>query len=142
MKIKLPPPSFGEIKMTPMIDVIFLLLIFFICTADFNPPEKLLPAELPPQGASAAAEVILPEPLNLDTVRIRISFDQKPAWHIEDRVCTSSGEVQGLLQKIAAMKPDIPVILESEDRVPSEHVIDVYDICRRTGLVNIQFAAD
>ena len=32
--------------MTPMIDVIFLLLIFFVCTASFQAPEQILPTNL------------------------------------------------------------------------------------------------
>ncbi|MEA1952290.1 MAG: biopolymer transporter ExbD, partial [Planctomycetota bacterium] len=32
-----------DVKMTPMIDVIFLLLIFFVCTASFQMLEEVLP---------------------------------------------------------------------------------------------------
>ena len=35
-----------DVKMTPMIDVVFLLLIFFVCTASFQIAEALLPAPL------------------------------------------------------------------------------------------------
>ena len=36
-----------DAKMTPMIDVIFQLQIFFLCTAGFAKPESILPTELP-----------------------------------------------------------------------------------------------
>ena len=41
-----------EVKMTPMIDVVFLLLIFFVWTSSFELPEFDLPSALaePPQG--------------------------------------------------------------------------------------------
>ena len=40
-----------DVKMTPMIDVIFLLLIFFVCTARFRASEEVLPTSLSLPGA-------------------------------------------------------------------------------------------
>lgn len=40
------------LRMAPMIDMIFLLLIFFLVTADFRPQEDFLPCQLPPAGAA------------------------------------------------------------------------------------------
>lgn len=39
------------IRMTPMIDMVFLLLIFFLVTSNFRPPEKFLPMQLAPVQA-------------------------------------------------------------------------------------------
>ena len=44
------PRDYGD-PMTPMIDVVFNLLIFFVVTATGSPPEKLMPADLPQSGA-------------------------------------------------------------------------------------------
>ncbi|MCH2572798.1 MAG: biopolymer transporter ExbD, partial [Planctomycetes bacterium] len=52
----------GEIKMTPMIDAVFLLLIFFLLTSTFQINEQLLPSRLPPNGA-LNANIDLPEEL-------------------------------------------------------------------------------
>jgi biopolymer transport protein ExbD len=127
--------------MTPMIDVIFLLLVFFVCTANFTPPEEILPMDTTLPG-NAPAEVVLPDPVNLDVVVIRISFEDELRWQIEGNLCTSLQEVQGILQLIRDMKDNIPVIIKSADNVPMEKVIDVYDVCRRIGLTQIRFAAD
>ena len=126
--------------MVPIIDVIFLLLVFFICTANFHPVEEMLPMDTTLPG-SVAVEMVLPDPVNLDVVLIQISFDQEPHWQIEGNQCRSLHEVQNLLQQIRDIRDDIPVIIESADNVPMENVIDVYDICRRVGLTRIQFAA-
>ncbi|NIA17550.1 MAG: hypothetical protein GWO86_04305 [Planctomycetes bacterium] len=40
------------LRMAPMIDMIFLLLIFFLVTADFRPQEDFLPFQLPPASAA------------------------------------------------------------------------------------------
>ena len=90
---------------------------------------------------NVAAEVVLPDPMDLDVVLIKISFDRTLHWQIEGNQCSSLHEVQGLLQMIRDLKHDIPVIIESADNVPMENVIDLYDVCRRVGLTRIQFAA-
>ena len=140
MKYDSPHVKPTELKMTPMIDVIFLLLIFFVCTANFKPPEEVLPIDSTLPG-SVTSEVMLPNPVDLDVVLIQISFDQTPHWQIEGNHCSTLREVQSILHSIRDVKSDIPVIIESADNVPVGKMIDVYDVCRRVGLTRIQFAA-
>ena len=132
--------STPELKMTPMIDVIFLLLIFFVCTANFKPLESVLPTNMSLTGSSAV-EVVLPKPENLDVARIVLTWDGQPAWTVEGNRCGSLRDVRSLLNRLREAKPDLPVIIDSEKNVPMEHVIDVYDAARWTGLSRIQFAA-
>ena len=126
--------------MTPMIDVIFLLLIFFVCTSDFTPPEKVLQMETMLPGSLVAEKVLL-DPVNLDSVLIQIFFEHELHWQIEGNRCTSLRDAQNILRLIRDVKPDIPVIIESADNVPIENVLDIYDVCRSVGLSNIQFSA-
>ena len=140
MKCTLPRTKPAELKMTPMIDVIFLLLVFFVCTANFHPLEEILPMNTTLPGNVTTERVQL-DPVKLDVVSIQISFDHEPHWQIEGNQCTSLHEVQNILLLIQNVKEDIPVIIESAENVPMENVIDVYDVCRRTGLSRIQFAA-
>jgi biopolymer transport protein ExbD len=140
MKHKSPRTKPAELQMTPIIDVIFLLLIFFMCTAQFYLQEEILPMDTTLPG-SVPAEMVLPDPLHLDTVLIQIFFDQKTHWQIEGNRCSTLHEVQNILRLLRDVKPDIPVIIESADGVPVEKVIDVYDVCRSVGLSRIQFAA-
>ena len=129
-----------ELMMTPIIDVIFLLLVFFVCTANFNPLEKTLPMDTTLPG-SVPVEMVHPEPVDLDVVSIQIFFDQKPYWQIGGNQCTSLNEVENILRSIQNVKEDIPVIIGSAENVPMENVIDVYDVCRRVGLSRIHFDA-
>lgn len=140
MKYKLPRMRPAEFPLTPMIDVIFLLLVFFVCTSNFNPLESVLPMDSTLPG-NVPADVAVPDPINLDVVLIQISFDHKPHWQVEGNQCSTLHEVQGILQAIRDMKEDIPVIISSAENVPMETVIDVYDVCRRTRLSRIHFAA-
>jgi biopolymer transport protein ExbD len=129
-----------ELRMTPMIDVIFLLLVFFVCTANFQQIEGVLPTNMSLSGSSPI-EIVLPKLENLDTAQIRLTFDNVPHWQIEGNQCRSIQNVQEVLQKLREIRQDIPVIIDSSENVPMEHVIDVYDACRSAGLSRIQFAA-
>ncbi|MGL4595523.1 MAG: ExbD/TolR family protein [Thermoguttaceae bacterium] len=129
-----------ELKMTSMIDVIFLLLIFFVCTANFRPLEGLLPTNLSISGTSNI-NVMLPAPENLDIARVMISFDTAPHWKVEGHSCQSLADVRTLLQSLSKIKSNIPVIIDSDANVPMGNVIDVYDTCRLAGLNNVRFAA-
>ena len=141
MKYNPPRPKPAELRMmTSMIDVIFLLLVFFVCTANFAPPEEILPMNMTLPG-SAPVEVVLPDLINLDVVHIQILFDNELRWQVEGNLCTSLHEVQNILRQIRDIKPDIPVIIASADNVPMENVIDVYDVCRLTRLARIHFSA-
>jgi biopolymer transport protein ExbD len=133
-------PKTPELKMTPMIDVIFLLLVFFVCTANFTPLEGILPTNMSLSGNSVV-EIVLPKPENLDVARILLTFDGSPHWQVEGNQCHSLRDVREILQKLREIRQDIPVIIDSNENVPMEHVIDVYDVCRIAGLSRIQFAA-
>jgi biopolymer transport protein ExbD len=140
MKCPSPRPKPAELMMTPIIDVIFLLLVFFMCTANFDPIETTLPMDSTLPG-NAAVELVHFDPVKLDVVRIQISCEPELHWQIEENQCTSFLEVQQILQLIREVNDDIPVIIESAENVPMEKVIDVYDVCRRVGLLRIHFAA-
>jgi len=127
--------------MAPMIDVIFLLLIFFVCTASFQPPEQVLPTSLSLPG-SIEDIPIEPEIVDLDKIVIKILWrDGRASWEINNRVYERLEEVHKLLAAVAQMQGDLPVILDVDPEAPMEDVIDVYDLCRQVGLTRIQFAA-
>jgi len=128
--------------MTPMIDVIFLLLIFFVCTASFQAVEEVLPTNLQLPG-SLESQAPPPEDLvDLDEIVVKILFDDgRTHWQINHRDYQDLGVVRDVLAAVARLKSDLPVILDPDGRVPLASVIDVYDTCRQIGLRRIQFAA-
>lgn len=131
-----------ELPMTPMIDVIFQLIIFFICTSSFRPPEEILPTNLSLPGSVAAQVAVDPAIKDLDEVVVKLLWgDSGIAWQINDRNYRSLAEVRAVLGAVVQVKSDLPVILDIDQRVPLENVIDVYDLCRHLGLQKVQFAA-
>lgn len=135
-----PSQAVSGLNMTPMIDVVFLLLVFFVCTANFAEPEKNLPINVSADGNVRTNMTPLPlEHWNI--VRLQISYQDTPHWIVETNDCQTIQEVRNVLLRLKNVQPDIPVIIEPDGNVPMEHVIDIYDICRNLGLTNIRFAA-
>lgn len=134
-------PDFGD-PMTPMIDVVFLLLVFFICASAGAISQKLLPAEL--KGASSkAAAVSEPESSQAEhlTVRIRLQpgvagvavlLDEQP---LDDLVM-----LQERLTRLAAVDSASRIILSVHDEVPVQQFISVYDLCQSLKFEDISFA--
>lgn len=132
-----------DVKMTPMIDVVFLLLIFFVCTASFQIPEELLPTNLLGPGDVETVEPPeLPEQL-LEEVVVKALDDNEGgvAWRIDDRPYATLAEVRRVLSALAAIRSNVPVVLDVEGTVSLGDVIDLYDLCRVAGFDTVQFAA-
>ncbi len=131
-----------DVPMTPMIDVVFLLLIFFLCTASFQIIEQVLPAPLSTSGTAEAPQEIDPELAELEEVVVRLQWTAgQPLWVINQRVHESIDDVRRTLAALAELQADLPVILDVADEAPLGAVVDLYDICRLVGFEKVQFAA-
>ncbi len=133
-----------EIKMTPMIDVVFLLLVFFIWTSSFRIAEQVLPSSLTAVAGTETAEPDQPPPPEEDFDRIVIRvvrMNGQIAWRINDVPVSNLEQVRTRLQAVAQIKRDAPVILHPDPEIPLGSVIDIYDITRLIGFEEIQFAA-
>jgi biopolymer transport protein ExbD len=128
--------------MTPMIDVVFLLIIFFVWTAGFQLVEHLLPSHLTATGGSAETASEPPPPPDFDPVVVRIVWlGSRSGWMVNGAAVREFALVRQRLTSLAAIKRDLPVIIDPEGDVPLGDVIDVYDLARLVGFEKIQFAA-
>lgn len=143
--MKLPPNRERgrfDVKMTPMIDVVFLLLIFFVCTASFQQLEEVLPTHLRAETTGASSAELDPELLELEDVIVKVvRRDGRTAWVLNEQPYATLAELRGVLEQLAAIRADLPVILDVQGQVPIGEVIDVYDVCRLAGFEMVQFAA-
>lgn len=130
-----------DIAMTPMIDVVFQLMIFFICTASFQLAEELLPTSLAVAGGTSTPAPIEIEP-ELERILVRATYaDGNTHWVVNERRCDTPLEVRQVLRAVAEIDRSLPVILDVAGDVPLGDMIDVYDLCRLEGFEKIQFAA-
>ena len=133
-----------DIKLTPMIDVVFLLLIFFVWTSSFNVVEFALQSNV--SDATAGAETEPPErppaEIDFDNVVVRIVWiDGQPGWRINDESIPALGEVRRRLDAIFQANEAAPVIIHPDPDTPLNHVIAVYDISRLIGFEKVNLAA-
>ncbi|MDP6444232.1 MAG: biopolymer transporter ExbD [Pirellulaceae bacterium] len=133
-----------DVKMTPMIDVVFLLLVFFVWTASFQIVEQILPSNLAQSSGSQESPIDTPPPpeADFDDVVVRILWTVNgPQWQINDQPLASLAAVRDRLERIATIKRDAPVILLPDPDTPLGDVIDVFDLARLQDFEKVSFAA-
>jgi biopolymer transport protein ExbD len=129
--------------MTPMIDVVFLLLVFFVWTASFQVVEQMLPAELSSQmGTDQATPLEPPLEKDLEDIVIGVSFDGKAAWTLNGQPLSDAATVERRLASIARVDPAATVIVHPAPEVPLEYVIETYDAAKLTGFTSVSFAVN
>lgn len=131
------------VAMTPMIDVVFLLLVFFLCTASFQKPEEDLAASLVVETQSAGAGSALDALPRFDEV---ILAGRRAAgvtiWSVNHGVETDDpATLAELLGEVAAIDPAAPVTIEPAPDVPLEDVVRSYDAARLAGFAAVRLAA-
>lgn len=128
-------------SMTPMIDVVFLLLIFFICASARQSREALLAANLP-AGSIAAAQAAAPVQVDQAFVKLKLQPDGTTIAEINGTDYATIELLETQLRALAEVGPEVPVILDIAGPVPFGDVIRVYDLCQRLKFTTIKFAID
>ena len=133
-----------DVTMTPMIDVVFLLLIFFICTASFQIVEQNLPSRVQLEFPPGAEPIPANEQIeDVDAVIVKIGWHNvEPRGGRISQGCPRFKTLKEKLAALSAIDSAVPVILDVAPEVPLGYAIDAYDLGRKTGFSEIQFAAD
>ncbi|QDT28713.1 Biopolymer transport protein ExbD/TolR [Gimesia panareensis] len=127
--------------MTPMIDVVFLLLIFFISASANQIREFLLPTELATGSIESTETVPQEKPLGEVWLKLKRRDDQTIV-ELNDREYAQFDQLKQTLTELAALAPEIPVILDINEDVPLGEMIRTYDTCLAAGFQSINFATD
>ena len=124
------------ISMTPLIDVIFLLLIFFILAIRLEKPEGVLDNILPESDTHGMTE----KQEDLEVVKLRIKLIKEGTQlkiYLQERVVYT---YRDLLSFLNMLPDEIMLVIEPESKVPYKHVIGVYNTCLKAKKTNIVFA--
>lgn len=130
-------------SMTPMIDVVFLLLIFFVCASIGQQKELLL--STPISGAGVKSETPPEDPLQPKPDRAYIKLiriGDETVTDLNGTMIEEPGRVRELLIGLATVAPDVPVVIDTADEVPLGDMIALYDLCRSVDFETINFAID
>lgn len=125
-----------ELNLTPLIDVVFLLLIFFMVSTTFNRKSEIS-IELPEASGKEAQH----EPLVIE-----ISIDSQGRYFINQRKLRDN-RIETLKQGIRELRSQqaddktMPKLIISADRnTPYQTVVRAMDAARQLGLVHLIFA--
>ncbi len=120
------------LDMTPLIDVVFLLLIFFMVSTTFE-KESRIKLNLP----EAATEERPQEKVE----KIEISIDARGGYYLNgaELINRSRETLRAAIEKAAAGRRDLPLIIAADAQTPHQAVITVMDVASRLGLVNMSF---
>ncbi len=116
-----------NVDLTPLIDVIFQLVIFFMITSTFRTVPGL-PLELPAAGTS--------EPVAVSEIRIGIVSEKELYL---DGARTELSQLPSLVsRRLIGLADDKPrVIVEGDARAPYELVVQVLDVVRANGIEGV-----
>ena len=135
-----------SLRMAPMIDLVFILLLFFLVATKWRPAEDSLPFKLPAAAASDS-QIAKPGPLEIyisdakDGCKVQIG----KLYNLELRNKNLESDLAGLLQKIAdclnAQKRFVsdPIEIVCGPKVKWEHVAKIYNVFYGAGLSDITF---
>ncbi len=131
------------LKMTSMIDVVFLLLVFFIWTSSFEIPEFDLPSAiaLPPTGGIESTDQQPPiEPFDEIVIRLsrkeaqlQIELNQQPIANLD--------LLQNRLAQIIAIGVQPPIIIHPSAEITMNVAVAAFDAAKRAGADRVLFAA-
>ena len=159
-KVVDPDGNKAEADMTPMIDVVFLLLIFFMLATKFKMPEGTLRSYLPKNRGESNSRPMLSENCR---VTLLYQGDQVVAYADQAQVPTSDvldsdyelhtgipGPNLDYIEQHILRRRDtyvalgdtatLPVVIDFAEKVPYKYVIDVLNICAKLEIENIAFA--
>lgn len=127
-KQKVEAPTF---QIAPMIDVVFLLLCFFIASQIFSQWETEIGIVLPTSVSGDPPDRLPGE------IIINIRTDGEV---VVNNQAFKDQELQNLLRRVSRLFKGQPVLIRADRLTAYEHIIHVLDLCREADIGNISFA--
>jgi biopolymer transport protein TolR len=124
-----PAKPFSDINVTPLVDVMLVLLVIFILTAPLL--TSAIRLDLPQAKAAQAGEA--PESLTL-------SLNQAQELFLNDQPIALTALPEAL-QRMATQKPQLEVQLRVDQSVPYGQVLELMSLAQQAGLSRIGFVA-
>ncbi len=120
----------SNIDLTPMLDVVFIMLIFFIVTASFVKEAGIDVNR--PEAATAVKK---------DRANILVAISDKgEVWINKRRVDVRA--VQANIERLYAENPQGTVVIQADKKATTEVLIKVMDASRAAGIYDVSIAAD
>jgi len=117
------------VDISPLIDMVFILLIFFMVSTTFVKDMKL---DLERPGATSATRA--------SSKVIKVYIDNQAQAYIDNQPI-KTWAIQGKLRDMLRTSTEKSVLVVSDDTIPVEKLIEVVDQCRLSGAKDVAVAA-
>lgn len=124
-------PQHPGIQLAPLVDVLLLLLIFFLMTWNAARNENELDVKIP--KASAAKEKSAP----IGDVIVNVKADGNV---IVNRRTLSEPDLTTMLEGLVKLNPDQAVVIRGDEAGAYKYIVNVLNICSEAGITNVAFA--
>lgn len=134
MAVKIKRSVNGQVTLTPMIDIVFLLLIFFLVTSRFSEEEQQLDVELP------TASEALPAAIQPDELVINVTADGR---YFIDGQFRQVEQIENILRRAQRNNPlTQTVVIRADRRADWDHVLTLFNLCKKTGITEYTATTD
>jgi len=123
------------VDMTSLIDVVFLLLLFFMVSTTFE-RQALMKVELP-EASAVEDRAEIPEGLEL-------VIDGEGRMYLNDQrlIDSEPRTIRAAMQQEAGENRDLPLILRADRQTPHHFVVTAMDVAAQLGFRNLSIATD
>lgn len=119
------------VMMAPLIDVVFITLILFMCLAVYAQLESELSISVP-KAKHSKEDLRSPGEIIVNVL--------KDGGAVVNQKSMNQAELEALLKKVSVLFPNQAVIIRADERTIHKHVIAVLDACASANIWNISFA--
>jgi len=126
------PEDDPHVNLTPLIDVVFLLLIFFMISTTFK-RESELNVDLPKAAA---------QPTETKKESINLIIDRQGRFFVNRRMVVNSQvtTLMSALRKVIGERKDISLTISADAMTPHQYVITAMDAARQLGITKLSMA--
>jgi biopolymer transport protein ExbD len=124
-------PQHPGIQLAPLVDVLLLLLIFFLLTWNAARNENELDVKIP--KAKAATEKSAP----IGDVIVNVKADGSV---VVNRRTLTAADLTTMLQGLVKLNPDQAVVIRGDEAGEYKNIVNVLDLCSQAGVTNVAFA--
>jgi biopolymer transport protein ExbD len=118
--------AIGSLSLTPLIDVVFLLLIFFLVATRFAQEDRELDVKLP-----TASEA---RPLTETPRDVFVNIDDQGRYFVDGKILTVEELEEVLLQAAANNPANQAVVIRADRRVTFQYVVNAMNACNKANI--------
>ena len=115
-----------SINLTPVVDMMFILTIFFLVTTQFQSEERDIQVNLP---ESAAGETLISVARSMLVINVR-----RDGGYIVNNKTLSADELRGMILEAVAANPDQKVLVRADKQALHGYVGAAISLCKQAGI--------